>query len=186
MIKNILLLFISIFVLITAQQIYSDFSTKSSTSLVTISTSDSASTITIYRHSYEANIGIGTAKIRLSSGDYTISATKSGESASQKIHISSSKPVSVSLKLAPILKPVIADSVMAKTNLELINMLPFVGPGLAYRITYSFTGVDNSEMSLTITSPSAQDQQDALNLLKDSGVNTDQYLINYVSAPVSL
>ena len=184
--REVLLAYLALCLVVISQQLYSDFSTQADTGVVMVSASDSSAPISVISASRQANLGNGRIKIRLVSGSYTFAANSGKYSASQTKNIRVGNITNLYLQLQPTKHPVFASSIVASENLKLIRLLPFVGPGLGFELGYSFGGPNNSQMTVTITAPSLQNQQEALMWLSGVGVNTSLYSIKYITAPVIL
>ncbi|MGH7234052.1 MAG: hypothetical protein ACREF7_01230 [Candidatus Saccharimonadales bacterium] len=184
--KNILLIFSAICFLVVFEQLYSDFSTKSSTALITVATVDPNASLSVIRHSREAHIGKGSTKIRLSPDSYTILASRDGMSSSKSISIKAKSEQNIYLNPRSVHSMVFANNTIASQNLQIIHLLPFVGPGLGFKITYSFSGPSNSQMTVVVTAPSAQNQQEALTWLKSVGINPGLYNLQFITAAITL
>ena len=183
--NNIVAAFIVFVALLVMSQVYSDFKTLSDTKVVTISTNDPNSVISVVDHSRQAVVGKGGVKTRLPKSSYVVIAVDGSKEASKTVSVTNSSPLSIHLGLTPINTQVFANNAVAANNIALLKLLPFIGPGLDFEINYSFSGTNNSLLVINITAPTPQDQQYALAWLSSVGINTSLYDYNFVTAPVT-
>jgi hypothetical protein len=69
---------------------------------------------------------------------------------------------------------------------KLVQLLPFTGGGNEFQVSYSVTSIDQQpKLTIIITAPTQQGQEDGLTWIKEVGFNPVSYSINYVYGPVN-
>lgn len=79
-----------------------------------------------------------------------------------------------------LLKPQLQYNETVENN-ALLSKLPFLGPGLAYEISYTLNPSNTSEPIIQITSPSSVGDQEALSWISSLGYNPATLHIQYIS-----
>ncbi len=70
-------------------------------------------------------------------------------------------------------------------NDPLLSQLPYLGAGFEFYVSYIPSANPSAKPTITITAPDTPSQQDALTWIKSQGINTNNYSIRYVTAPVN-
>lgn len=145
---------------------------------------------------------------RVKPGAYTVTVSKKGfSSVSQKVSVKKGDKKTVGIALSPnsaatsnwYLKHPddarIAEGIssnnndklaqQSKQNAPLIQLLPFVGGGLEFRVDYgNLPGSQSGTPVIYITAPSPQAQQDGLNWINSLGYDLSNYNIKFVTGAV--
>ncbi len=143
------------------------------TGTLEVSSSNNSALISISQEDHEAKvIGTGAAKAHLKPGSYLVSASQNGYQTSTVATITTKQTTNISLKLA--------SASSSTTANKLLGKLPFLGPNAEYEITATILAENNSSGPvITITTATPQGKQDALQWIKDQGLNPTDFTIKY-------
>lgn len=139
-------------------------------------------------------------KNKLKPGKYTVTASKEGfEKVSKTVELSKNSQDYVGIVLESNSESTknwyennpkdqrLAESVSSSqfdrnsekiSNDPIISKLPFIGPGLSWRIDYKNTNEDG-KVVLNISYFDDQDKADAIEWIKNEGLNPNNYIFNY-------
>jgi Flp pilus assembly protein CpaB len=76
-----------------------------------------------------------------------------------------------------------SDAAVAQT--PLIKELPFIGAGFRYRIDYGQPLPGTTDQGIYITAPNAEQQQEAVQWIKDAGYDPAKYHIKFITGNVN-
>ncbi|HEY1835801.1 MAG TPA: hypothetical protein VGG13_03190 [Candidatus Saccharimonadales bacterium] len=179
---RIILSLVGIVGLIVMYQLVSAEVLARNTAVLIVHATSPSANITVGNKDYlQKVVGMGSARVRLKSGQYNVSTTLSGNHVSQTVNLNKQQTDTVYLgpdithnqNSAP---PV---ATQAKIN-SLIQILPFTGPGFAYAVTSTFIQDAQPQFIVTITAPTTHGEHEGRAWLQGFGYDQSDFEIKYV------